>query len=168
MAQVLGLTIAKISDKPLLALNATAYAEALKSYVEEVESKLTNSDVEPSSEAELIEMRARSTAVEAKGDRDTFELSLKRLRESIDEMKTAAVELDAKAAKLAEEANEHIPWWHWIKKVKLFHHIRFTNTKYKNIERAFLYPEGLDGRSWFKHVVFAPGLWTGYAGGMTT
>ena len=27
-----------------------------------------------------------------------------------------------------------------------------------------MHKEGLDGRSWFKHVVFAPGLWTGYAG----
>jgi len=27
-----------------------------------------------------------------------------------------------------------------------------------------LYEKGLDQRSWFKHVVFAPGLWTGYAG----
>ncbi|KAH0089589.1 hypothetical protein KCU66_g17821, partial [Aureobasidium melanogenum] len=32
------------------------------------------------------------------------------------------------------------------------------------LERAFLFPKGLDGRSWFKHVVFAPGKWTGYAG----
>lgn len=164
MAQVLGLTIAKISDKPLLALNATAYAEALKKYVREVELKLTNPDAKPSNEVELFELRARSTVVEAKGDRDTFELYLGRLHESIDEMKSAAVELDAKAAKLAKEVDEHIPWWHWIKRVKLFHQIRFTNTKYKNIERAFLYPGGLDGRSWFKHVVFAPGIWTGYAG----
>jgi len=26
-----------------------------------------------------------------------------------------------------------------------------------------LYLEGLDGRAWFKHVIFAPGLWTGYS-----
>jgi N-acetylated-alpha-linked acidic dipeptidase len=39
-----------------------------------------------------------------------------------------------------------------------------VNTKYKFLERKFLYPEGLDGRSWFKHVVFAPGKWTGYSG----
>jgi len=32
------------------------------------------------------------------------------------------------------------------------------------LERQFLYEKGLDQRSWFKHVVFAPGLWTGYAG----
>ncbi|KAI1173569.1 hypothetical protein F4777DRAFT_557296 [Nemania sp. FL0916] len=164
MAQVLGLTVAKIVDTPLLALNATAYAVALKEYVEKVESKLTGSDVEPSSDAEIFEVMARGTGSEIKGDRAAFELSLNQLHESISAMKSAAVKLDAKAAKLATEANQHIPWWHWIKKLKLFHHIRFTNTKYKNIERAFVYSEGLDGRSWFKHVVFAPGIWTGYAG----
>ncbi|KAJ8120139.1 hypothetical protein ONZ43_g3079 [Nemania bipapillata] len=167
MAQVLGLTVAKIADMPLLALNATAYATALKEYVEKVESKLANSDIKPSSEAseaEIFEFRARSTNAEVKGDRAAFKRSFSRLYGSIDEMKSAAVELDAKAAKLAAQANEHIPWWHWVKKLKLFHQIRFTNTKYKKIERAFLYPGGLDGRSWFKHVVFAPGIWTGYAG----
>ncbi|KAJ8127687.1 hypothetical protein O1611_g5948 [Lasiodiplodia mahajangana] len=164
MAQVLGLTVAKIADTPLLALNATAYAAALKEYVDKVESKLASSDIKPSSDAEIFEFRARGAKAELKGDRGAFERSLNQLYGSIDEMKSAAVELDAKAAKLAEQANEHIPWWHWVKKLKLFHQIRFTNTKYKKIERAFLYPGGLDGRSWFKHVVFAPGIWTGYAG----
>ncbi|KAI1163195.1 hypothetical protein F5B18DRAFT_651919 [Nemania serpens] len=165
MAQVLGLTVAKLADTPLLALNATAYAVALKEYVGKVESKLTASDVvEPSSEAEISEFRARGVEAEVKGDRRIFELSLSGLHESINEMKSAAAALDAKARKLAKQANEHIPWWHWIKKLKLLHHIRFTNTKYKRIERAFIYPGGLDGRSWFKHVVFAPGVWTGYAG----
>ena len=32
------------------------------------------------------------------------------------------------------------------------------------LERQFLFPGGLDNRTWFKHVVFAPGRWTGYAG----
>ncbi|KAI0108892.1 hypothetical protein GGR51DRAFT_548025 [Nemania sp. FL0031] len=164
MSQVLGLTVAKIADAPLLALNATAYAIALKEYVGKVESKLASSDVKPSSEAEIFEFRARGAKAELKGDRAAFERSLNQLYGSIDDMKSAAVKLDAKAAKLAEQANEHIPWWHWVKKLRLFHQIRFTNTKYKKIERAFLYPEGLDGRSWFKHVVFAPGIWTGYAG----
>ncbi|KAI1131846.1 hypothetical protein F5Y10DRAFT_36132 [Nemania abortiva] len=167
MAQVLGLTVAKIADMPLLAMNATAYATALKEYVEKVESKLAGSDLKPSSEAEIFEFRARGASAEVKGDRAAFERSFSQLYASIDEMKSAAVKLDAKAAKLAARAEEHIPWWHWVKKLKLFHQIRFTNTKYKKIERAFLYPGGLDGRSWFKHVVFAPGIWTGYAGGTT-
>ncbi|KAH0406001.1 hypothetical protein KCU90_g24498, partial [Aureobasidium melanogenum] len=47
---------------------------------------------------------------------------------------------------------------------RLFAEIRAVNAQYKMLERAFLFPKGLDGRSWFKHVVFAPGKWTGYAG----
>jgi N-acetylated-alpha-linked acidic dipeptidase len=31
------------------------------------------------------------------------------------------------------------------------------------VERAFLIPGGLDGRPWFKHAVYAPGVTTGYA-----
>lgn len=48
--------------------------------------------------------------------------------------------------------------------MRLWFQIRATNAKYKGIERAFLYQPGLDGREWFKHVVFAPGIWTGYSG----
>ncbi len=33
------------------------------------------------------------------------------------------------------------------------------------VERAFLLDEGLPGRPWFKHAVYAPGLTTGYAAG---
>ncbi|MDG3006570.1 M28 family metallopeptidase [Paludisphaera mucosa] len=37
------------------------------------------------------------------------------------------------------------------------------NAALTRIERAFLMPDGLAGRSWFKHAVYAPGLTTGYA-----
>lgn len=168
MAQVLGLTVAKLADTPLLALNATAYAVALGEYVEKIESKLTSSDDKPSTTAEMFEFRARRATKELRGDRDALQRSLSQLHESIRDMKSAAVELDERAAKLAKQIGKHVPWWHLVKKLKLFHRIRSTNTKYKNIERAFLYPGGLDGRSWFKHVVYAPGIWTGYAGGMIT
>ncbi len=30
-------------------------------------------------------------------------------------------------------------------------------------EQAFLLPEGLPGRPWFRHAIFAPGTYTGYA-----
>ncbi|ORY68618.1 uncharacterized protein BCR38DRAFT_135388 [Pseudomassariella vexata] len=167
MAQILALTVAKVSDTPLLALNATDYAVALKGYVAKIEGKLSSvdsSDYKPSSDDEIIEFRARPADPVLQGDPEAFSLSLARLQKSIAELKDAAVNLDAKSDELAEKANEHIPWWKWITKAKLLHEIRATNTKYKNIERAFLYQGGLDGRPWFKHVVFAPGIWTGYAG----
>ena len=49
-------------------------------------------------------------------------------------------------------------------KARLFRLARRINRKYRLFEQRFLYDGGLDGRSWFKHVVFAPGKWTGYSG----
>ncbi|KAI7906583.1 uncharacterized protein BX663DRAFT_534722 [Cokeromyces recurvatus] len=38
-----------------------------------------------------------------------------------------------------------------------------TNDKLTYFERNFIDEEGIKGREWFKHVVYAPGLWTGYS-----
>ena len=38
-----------------------------------------------------------------------------------------------------------------------------VNRALVEVEQAFLLPEGLPGRPWFKHAVFAPGTYTGYA-----
>ncbi|KAI2604298.1 Zn-dependent exopeptidase [Hypoxylon fragiforme] len=164
MAQVLGLVTAKLAETPVIALNATDYAEALKGYIRNVEEKFEDTDLEPSTEEEIFQFRSRNVGTETKGDPALLRKALGHLHQSAIDLKEAAVKLDAKADELAEKANEHIPWWKWISKLKLLHEIRFTNAKYKKIERAFLYPGGLDGRPWFKHVVFAPGIWTGYAG----
>jgi N-acetylated-alpha-linked acidic dipeptidase len=37
------------------------------------------------------------------------------------------------------------------------------NDALMNVERAFLAPEGLPDRPWYRHVIYAPGLTTGYA-----
>jgi N-acetylated-alpha-linked acidic dipeptidase len=33
----------------------------------------------------------------------------------------------------------------------------------RDAERALLVPEGLPNRPWFRHVIYAPGQYTGYA-----
>ncbi|EPB82893.1 hypothetical protein HMPREF1544_10364 [Mucor circinelloides 1006PhL] len=38
-----------------------------------------------------------------------------------------------------------------------------TNNRLTFFERGLIDPEGIPGRNWFKHVVYAPGLWTGYS-----
>jgi N-acetylated-alpha-linked acidic dipeptidase len=38
-----------------------------------------------------------------------------------------------------------------------------VNDALMKVERAFLLPNGLPGRPWFKHAIYAPGLTTGYA-----
>lgn len=38
-----------------------------------------------------------------------------------------------------------------------------ANSRLTYFERGFIDEEGIKGREWFKHVVYAPGLWTGYS-----
>src|SRR5262249_59108131 len=38
-----------------------------------------------------------------------------------------------------------------------------VNDALQRVERSFLLADGLPGRPWFKHAVYAPGLTTGYA-----
>lgn len=40
---------------------------------------------------------------------------------------------------------------------------RALNDLLMGVERAFLAEEGLPGRAWYKHTIYAPGLYTGYA-----
>ena len=76
---------------------------------------------------------------------------------------TTAEAFDKKATHLADKLATQL---HHHKRPSraLIKAIRAVNTRYKYFERQFLYPAGLDSRSWFKHVIFAPGKWTGYAG----
>ncbi|KAJ3095517.1 hypothetical protein HDU97_006872 [Phlyctochytrium planicorne] len=41
--------------------------------------------------------------------------------------------------------------------------VKFVNDKLAFAERGFIDPEGIPGRPWYRHVIYAPGLWFGYA-----
>lgn len=163
-AKLWGLFTAKLAEAPVIPLNATDYAIAIDGYISEVEVKLNAVITGNSSDEDELQVRTRPTPSEPKGDIDILTLSFKNLHHAASKLLTAAVAHDAFAAELALEAGEDIPWWKWFSKLKLYYRIRSVNSKYKFLERHFLYQKGLDGRSWFKHVIFAPGLWTGYSG----
>lgn len=160
-AKILALFTAKLAETPVLPMNITDYSIALKSYVAQVAAKL-----DPSKNEDLQAARFRPTpsASRMSGDLASLTRIFKLLERAVSNLHREALNFDAYAASLAEKAGEDIPWWKWLSKLKLYYDIRKVNTKIKYFERNFLYEAGLDGRSWFKHVVFAPGLWTGYAG----
>lgn len=135
---------------------------------------------------ELRGSTRNATAIAAAPSRDalSFKRSLRRLYKALDELSSRAAELDKRARDLASQAEEDqdqdqdrddddgdgergrdVPWWRWPGRLWRAWAMRRVNTKYKLLERSFLFEGGLDGRPWFKHVVFAPGLWTGYSGG---
>lgn len=145
MAKIWGLIAANLVETPVLQLNATDYAISLHKYVESVKDK----------------------AKEAKfGSEDgTLDSLFSPLDKAVSHLRFASKLHDSVAAYLLQKFYDNdIPWWKWWEKIRLYYAIRSVNTKYKLLERQFLYADGLDERSWFKHVVFAPGRWTGYAG----
>jgi len=146
IAKIWGLVAAKLVETPVLQLNATEYAIGLQSYVDAVKRRLNESSF--------------SLPI----GKDQNEL-WKPLDNAIFHFTVASLIHDGTAAQLLDDYYHlDIPWWQLWKKIKLYLAIRAVNTKYKLLERQFLYPDGLDSRPWFKHVVFAPGKWTGYAG----
>ncbi|KAI4646998.1 hypothetical protein J4E93_005223 [Alternaria ventricosa] len=144
IAKMWALVAAKLVETPILQLNATDYAVGLQTYVDAVKRK------------------AFDAGPPNKGSSEVFQP----LDEAVSHFLFASILHDATAADLAAQYENigDIPWWQPWKKVQLYLAIRGINTKYKYLERKFLFPDGLDGRSWFKHVVFAPGKWTGYSG----
>ncbi|KAI7851318.1 hypothetical protein BDC45DRAFT_516272, partial [Circinella umbellata] len=51
---------------------------------------------------------------------------------------------------------------HKKKHKKIMKKVVKYNERLAQFERGFIDPVGLPGREWFKHIVYAPGLWTGY------
>ena len=144
VTKVWALLAAALVETPIITFNTTDYATGLSTYLSSVE---TNVSASPHEEIKTL-----------------FESGFPTLIEAIARLHNASIVFDARAASLAKSIGEDVPWWRWWRKAQLFYQVRKVNTAYKYFERRFLYGRGLDGRSWFKHVVFAPGLWTGYAG----
>jgi N-acetylated-alpha-linked acidic dipeptidase len=136
MTKVWAAVTAYLSERPVLPLNTTDYAEGLAVYIERVNDKVKDGAPHP----------------------------FPKIDNAIADLHDAAVDFDAHAAHLATRVQEGLPWWKFWKRLELYREVRRVNTKLKSFERHFLHQPGLDSRSWFKHIVFAPGLWTGYAG----
>jgi N-acetylated-alpha-linked acidic dipeptidase len=146
-ARILGLLTARIAETAIVPLNVTDYADALFDYLENAKEMLRNSTA-----AEFGNGSGKLSPL------DGLQLAVQRLRNT-------TIAFDDEASAFMKDIIENpIPWWRWWERIKQGMKMRLINTNYKLFERQFLYANGLDGRSWFKHVVFAPGLWTGYSG----
>ncbi|ODQ82776.1 hypothetical protein BABINDRAFT_169952 [Babjeviella inositovora NRRL Y-12698] len=70
---------------------------------------------------------------------------------------------DVAAEELQEDA-ENREFLHWWDRIKLHFRLVSYNKRLQYFERNFLDEAGLKDRSWFRHIVFAAGRYTGYAG----
>ncbi|PHH73822.1 hypothetical protein CDD82_5258 [Ophiocordyceps australis] len=151
MAQIVGVLVSELVDAAIIPFNATEYADSLVNYLGQVEDAFKS------------KMSTKSSS-NLTGSRDEFEQGLKRIRQSLTLLRTKAVELDNDATRVMEMLASKSYQLDMASQEELSSTICRINSRYKYLERNFLYDGGLDNRSWFKHVVFAPGLWTGYSG----
>ena len=142
IARILALLAAELVEEPIIPFNATDYAVGLERYLQSVKDAAADSELEH---------------LASKG---TF----KPLDKAIESFQRASADFDHQAQSLSRGlpmmTSPHLT----PRAAEMYQSVRAVNTKYKLLERQFIYAPGLDSRSWFKHVVFAPGLWTGYSG----
>ncbi len=144
ITKIWALLAAKLIEAPIITFNVTDYAEALGFYLKSVKETANDTIV---GEADSQELDAEHP------------ISFHNLDAAIHRLHDASTKFDSHAASLIARLQEDLPWWLWWKKVQLFFEVRSVNGKFKYFERQFLYEPGLDGRTFFKHVIFAPGLW---------
>ena len=141
IAKILALLAAKLVEEPVVQFNATDYSIGLQIYLQAVKDQ-----------ANKLEMVSIA--------QDMFTP----LDNAIEAFQRASATFDHEASILADSFKPQAPRKGFLELTEHYRSVREINTRYKLLERQFLYAPGLDSRSWFKHVVFAPGLWTGYAG----
>lgn len=151
ITKVWALLAASLAESPIIGFNATDYATALVSYLGSVK-QLANSSAHEHIRSLSLPLSTSPTS------------PFSPLESAISALQHTAISFDARASALSTQIRAGIPWWKWWQRAQLYYAVQSVNGKYKLFERQFLYQKGLDGRPWYKHVVFAPGLWTGYAG----
>lgn len=90
--------------------------------------------------------------------------TLPELSAAVQSLYDTAMKLDHKLHKLEKKLHKN----HMVlmnkkhkKHKKLLKKVAKANERLAQFEKSFIDPMGLPGREWFKHIVYAPGLWTG-------
>src|SRR5579862_6151704 len=143
IAQLWGLVSLRLATSLVIPFNATAYASSLLEYLETLQT-LTHEQYQSDTDAEKI--------------------SLKPLEKAIKGLMEYAKWLDAKATELRQHPTRRVCYLNVYCRDRPRHgETEGVNNAYLEFERGFI-GKGLPGRPIYKHVVYAPGIWEGYAG----
>src|SRR5579862_2585462 len=146
IAQLWGLTALRLATSQIVPFNATNYTNKIKSYLISLES-LLQATTGP--------------------DFETYKrkINLDHLQTAIHDLAKYAKHLDSKANDLIRQPVTRkcfLSGWICISRTRR-NEIKRVNKEYLEFERGFI-GKGLPGRPVYKHVIYAPGTWEGYAG----
>ncbi|KAI9299105.1 Zn-dependent exopeptidase, partial [Neoconidiobolus thromboides FSU 785] len=136
MTQIVGKLLITLADKPLVSFHLAHYGSKLTEYIDKVDQSLKE---------------------EAKN-----KLNLLAFRKAVSEFTTECKKIDDKAAllnnKLSTDKKEGCQKDNNI----CINELNWVNNKMIYLERKMLDQKGIEGREFYKHFVYAPGLWAGY------
>jgi N-acetylated-alpha-linked acidic dipeptidase len=153
LAQTVGLAVMRLADADLLPYDFADFTDTIHQYVDELEKLWkTKSDEIKERNRELEEgvyvaiADPKKTLVAPKAEEVPPFLNFAPLRNGLEKL---------------QRSTEH--YTKAVEKLNLGQKpLDALNGKLAQAERALTLPDGLPGRSWFRHQIYAPGMYTGY------
>ncbi|RPA87473.1 glutamate carboxypeptidase 2 [Ascobolus immersus RN42] len=155
MTKLWGYIAIRLSESHAIPFRAADYSNFMLNYIEKTKN-LTHSALSSLTSPE------KATA-------DDFQAALSDLEKAAQKFNSHASRLDQWSSQVAFQLDtESHPSQYsrllvWIT-VKLWGYVHKVNKAYQRLDRSFTFEGGLDERPLYKHVVYAPGRWTGYEG----
>ena len=158
LAEVAGHTILRLADADLLPFRTQEFASSVSRYVEEVDALATRLRAQTAENDKLIEQHIFELGSERADpvgpppyEAPVPFVNLAPLRNAAAALATSARALDERyAAAIAAPT----PLSH--------ERLAAVNSDLRRAEQALLSTAGLPGRGWYRHMIYAPGLYTGY------
>lgn len=161
LSQVAGTAIMRMADADLLPYNFTDYAGVIEQYTGEVKKEAADERaqiVEQNKELaegvfDAISDPQKHTLVPPKHQTPPPFLNFAPLDNSAAAFTQAAADYQKALARIEVNSAAELD----------NPQIASVNSTLLTVERAFINPEGLPGRPWFRHMIYAPGFYIGYS-----
>jgi N-acetylated-alpha-linked acidic dipeptidase len=137
-ARFYGLLAMRLGSADIVPLRYVPYASALEKHLDDIRRQ-------------AVRERRGAAGAETPGAKPPLDPDFRPLLSSLAQFRRSAAALDAALDALTLDgapAEDLLPR---------------INDQVVGVEREFLLPEGITGRPWFRHVIYAPGTTTGYA-----
>jgi N-acetylated-alpha-linked acidic dipeptidase len=143
-AQMTGVALLRLADAELLPFDYEAYGKQIAEYVDEIEKQATKASRDGAKKIDFDGLKAAA---------DAFTKAGARLRQKADAFLT---DPGAKSDSSPDSSQTSVRT-----QVRL-ETIRDIDKRLMMAERDLIEPAGLPDRPWYRHVIYAPGLYTGY------
>lgn len=165
LVKIWGLLALRLSDDVILPMYPVDYAHQLTEHISSLESIYRRDNdtapddddtippCEPSQPTEVLKHKKKHHHHKNKKHHDAF---LPKLAQALHDLKHTSKKFEHKKAKVIKKLAQ-------VKvSSKVGRRVEKLNSRISQFERVFIKLDGLEGRPWYRHMVYAPGEWSGY------